>query len=116
MNGAFFETFVVNEIIKSYINSGKDYKNHIYYYKGKDAKRLNGESIENEIDLILEEDNTLYPIEIKKNAMVWADMTSAFPVLDKDMEKHRGMGAILCSSEYKLQLRDNLIVLPIEYI
>lgn len=116
MNGAFFETFVVNEIIKSYINSGKDYKNHIYYYKGKDAKRLNGESIENEIDLILEEDNTLYPIEIKKNAMVRADMTSAFPVLDKDMEKHRGMGAILCSSEYKLQLRDNLIVLPIEYI
>lgn len=116
MNGAFFETFVVNEIIKSYINVGKDYKNHIYYYKGKDARRVNGETVENEIDLILEENSILHPIEIKKNANVRADMARAFPVLDKDIEKHRGMGAIICSSEYKLQLRDNLIVLPIEYL
>ena len=39
MNGAFFETFVINEIIKSYINSGRDYNNYIYYYRGRDRKK-----------------------------------------------------------------------------
>ena len=116
MNGAFFETFVVNEIIKSYINDGKDYSKYLYYYKGKDKKRINGEATENEIDLIIEENNTLYPVEIKKNSNVRADMASAFPVLDKDIEKHRGMGAIICCSDLKLKLRDNLYALPVDYI
>ena len=43
-------------------------------------------------------------------------MAEAFPVLDKDLEKHRGTGAIICTSEYKLKLRDNLLALPVEYI
>lgn len=116
MNGAFFETFVINEIIKSYVNAGKDYSKYLYYYRGKDKKRNEGELAENEIDFIIEENNTLYPIEIKKNSNVRADMASAFPVLDKDIEKKRGTGIILCTSDYKLKLRENLLALPIEYI
>ena len=116
MNGAFFETFVINEIIKSYVNAGKDYSKYLYYYRGKDKKRNEGKLVENEIDFIIEENNTLYPIEIKKNSNVRADMASAFPVLDKDIEKKRGTGVILCTSDYKLKLRENLFALPIEYI
>ena len=116
MNGAFFETFVINEIIKSYVNAGKDYSKYLYYYRGKDKKRNGGEPAENEIDFIIEENNTLYPIEIKKNSNVRADMASVFPVLDKDIEKKRGTGIILCTSDYKLKLRENLFALPIEYI
>ncbi len=120
MNGAFFETFVINEIIKSYINSGREYKNKIYYYRGKDKikKKVNGEIYEeeNEIDFIIEENGTLYPIEIKKTTNPKSDMASAFDVLDKDITKKRGTGAIICRSEYKLKLRDNLYALPIEYI
>lgn len=116
MNGAFFETFVVNEIIKSYVNAGKDYKKYIYYYKGKDKKRINNESVECEIDLIIEENGVLYPIEIKMNSNVRADMAKSFAVLDKDVDKKRGMGVIICPSDYKLMLRDNLMALPIEYI
>ena len=116
MNGPFFETFVINEVIKSYINAGKDYTKYVYYYRGKDKKKINGESEENEIDFIIEENNTLYPVEIKKNSTVKADMASAFPTLDKDIEKKRGTGVIICTSEYKIKLRDNLYALPIEYI
>lgn len=116
MNGAFFETFIINEIIKSYINAGKDYTRYVYYYRGKDKKKKNGESEENEIDFIIEENNTLFPIEIKKNSTVKADMASSFPVLDKDIEKKRGTGAIICTGDYKIKLRDNLYALPVEYI
>ena len=120
MNGAFFETFVINEIIKSYINAGKDYKKRIYYYRGKDKskKKENGQDVfeENEIDLIIEGNGTLYPIEIKKTSNPKSDMASAFDVLDKDIEKKRGTGVIICRGEYKLKLRDNLYALPIEYI
>ena len=120
MNGAFFETFVVNEIIKSYINEGKNYKNRIYYYRGKDKvkKKVNGsdEFEENEIDLIIEENGILYPIEIKKTTNPKPDNASAFDVLDKDVDKKKGMGVIICRSDYKLKLRDNLYALPIEYI
>ena len=116
MNGAFFETFVINEIVKSYINAGRDYAKYLYYYRGKDKKRIGNESLEAEIDFIIEENGTLYPIEIKKNSTVRADMASAFPVLDKDLEKKRGTGAIICTSDYKLKLRDNLYALPIEYL
>ena len=120
MNGAFFETFVINEIIKSYINQGKDYRKRIYYYRGKDKvkKTVNGYEMfeENEIDLIIEENGILYPIEIKKTANPKSEMASAFDVLDKDIDKKRGIGAIICRGDYKLKLRDNLYALPIEYI
>ena len=107
MNGAFFETFVINEIIKSYVNAGRDYSKCLYYYRGKDKRRIGGEPAEKEIDFIIEENNVLYPVEIKKNSNVRADMAAAFPILDNDIEKWRGTGAIICTSEYKLKLREN---------
>ena len=120
MNGAFFETFVINEIIKSYINQGKDYKKRIYYYRGKDKVKKTTNGIdsyeENEIDLIIEENGILYPIEIKKTTNPKSEMASAFDVLDKDIDKKRGIGVIICRGDYKLKLRDNLYALPIEYI
>ncbi len=120
MNGAFFETFVINEIVKSYINQGKDYRKRIYYYRGKDkVKKTVGSTDtfeEIEIDLIIEENGILYPIEIKKTTNPKSEMASAFDVLDKDINKKRGMGVIICRGEYKLKLKDNLYALPIEYI
>lgn len=120
MAGAMFETFVVNEILKSYSNEGSDYDFSVYYYNGKDKKKkkTNGvyETIEGEIDLILSENGILYPIEIKLSSSPKAEMTSHFDVLDKIPDKKRGMGAIICLYDKKLYLRDNLVVLPVEYI
>lgn len=110
--GNIFETFIVSEILKSYSNEGMDYKFSVFYYRGKDKKA----SGENEIDLIIEENGLLYPVEIKMTGNPKANMASANPILDKIPDKKRGMGVILCLIDRKTYLRDNLLALPIEYI
>lgn len=55
MDGSFFETWVVSEIYKSYINNGK--RPPLYFYRDSNRK---------EIDLIICQNDTVYPIEIKK--------------------------------------------------
>ena len=57
MDGAILEKYVVVEIMKTYLNSGKGA--YMYYYRDKDAK---------EIDIVLEHDGVLNPIEIKKTS------------------------------------------------
>lgn len=120
MAGAMFETFVINEILKSYSNEGLEYDFNVFYYNGKDKKRRkdNGEYVEvdGEIDLILQENGILYPIEIKMSASPKADMASEFDILDGVPDKKRGMGVIICLYDKKMYLRENLIVLPLEYI
>lgn len=120
MAGAMFETFVINEILKSYSNEGLEYDFNVFYYNGKDKKRKkeNGVEVEvdGEIDLILQEDGILYPIEIKMSASPKADMASEFDVLDGVPDKKRGMGVIICLYDKKMYLRENLIALPLEFI
>ena len=110
--GSMFETFVVSEILKSYSNEGSDHQFQIYYYRGKDKKS----TVENEIDLIIEENGVLYPVEIKMTGNPKASMGSANTVLDKVPGKKRGMGVILCMIGRKTYLRENLVALPIDYI
>lgn len=120
MSGAFFETFVISEILKSYSNQGLDYRYFVSYYRGKDKKKIkkNGEESfeEVEIDFIIERDGILYPIEIKKSSKVTADMTSAFQVLDKIPEKKRGMGAVVCMCPSPGALRENILQIPYWFI
>ena len=120
MAGAMFETFVLNEILKSYSNEGLDYDFDVYYYNGKDKKKKdeNGRmvEVEGEIDLIIQENGILYPIEFKMSTMPKAAMASEFDVLDGVPDKKRGMGAIICLIDRKLYLRENLVALPLEYL
>ena len=110
MSGAFFETFVVSEILKSYSNRGIDYRYFVSYYRGKDSNR------ENEIDLIIEQDGVLYPIEIKQSEQPTAKETSAFTILDKIEEKKRGMGAVVCMAPQPGQLRENVLAIPVWFL
>jgi predicted AAA+ superfamily ATPase len=120
MSGAMFETFVISEILKSYSNRGIDYRYCVSYYRGRDKKKVRKDGqeyeTESEIDLIIEENGTLYPIEIKQSPAVTADEASAFTVLDKVEEKRRGMGAIICTCPQPNLLRDNLLQLPVWYV
>ena len=106
MSGGLFENFVVSEIIKSYYNAGHDTK-HIYFYRDKDKK---------EIDLIIEKDNILYPIEIKKSAHPTLDMAKYFSVLSKNSEKTVGQGCILCQCNKMLYLSEDIISVPVEFL
>ena len=120
MSGHMFETFVISEILKSYSNRGIDYRYCVSYYRGKDKKivKRDGEEkeIESEIDLIIEENGILYPIEIKQNAQVTADETAAFTILDRVEDKKRGMGAIVCLCPQPGIIRENVLQLPVWYI
>ena len=120
MNGHVFETFVISEIIKSFANNGLDYHHFISYYRGRDKqkRKIEGDLVEEdgEIDLVIEENGILYPIEIKQNSHVSADATSTFQVLDNLEEGKRGMGAVVCNCPQPGMLRENVLQLPVWYI
>lgn len=121
MAGNMFETFAVSEIIKSFENEGRDYKFSLYYYRGRDIRAGeersgNYTAKEREIDLIIEENGVLYPVEIKMSGSPKASMAAASAVLDKIPNRTRGAGVILCLTDRKTYLRENLIALPIGYV
>ena len=99
MNGAIFENYVVAEIRKTYLNCGKD--PYMYYYRDKDAR---------EIDIILEHDGVLNPIEIKKTANPGSELIKVFKLLDKSSAK-RSKGAVVCMKpELSAIDRENYII------
>ena len=120
MNGQMFETFAVSEIIKSYSNRGQDYRYFVSYYRGKDKKKVKKDGavveVESEIDLIIEENGILYPVEIKQASNVSADMAGAFTVLDMIPDKKRGTGAVVCMCPAPGILRENVIAVPVWYL
>ena len=96
MAGEFFETYVVSEIYKSFSNVGK--RPPLYYYRDSNTK---------EIDLIIWQDGTLYPIEIKKssnpvgatkNFSVLNPVTDEtnFDELSKHLKMEIGTGNVIC--------------------
>jgi len=99
MNGALLENYCVSEIMKSYQNCAKE--PYLYYYRDRDMK---------EIDLIMEHDGTLFPMEIKKSVAPEKSLTRVFGLIDKS-PLTRGPGAVLCMAQTLGAFdRDNLIV------
>ena len=72
--------------------------------------------VEGEIDIIIEENGVLYPVEIKKNTSEKAIATSAFQVLDQVEEKKRGMGAVISLCPQPGILRENILEIPVWYV
>ena len=106
MAGAFFENFVLSEIIKSYYNQGIT-EPPLYFYRDKDM---------NEIDLLIEDSGTLYPIEIKKHADPHKKDISAFQKLDHIPNMKRGTGGIICLYDKIISLSETDKVIPINYL
>ncbi len=120
MSGPMFETFVISEILKSYSNRGIDYRYCISYYRGKDKRKVRADGMqremEREVDLIIEENGILHPIEIKRSSSVTVDETAAFTVLDAVPDKKRGEGALICLCPQPGKLRDNILQIPVWFI
>ena len=99
MNGALLENFTVSEIMKSYQNAGLE--PYLYFYRDRDTK---------EIDVVLEGDGKLCPLEIKKTAAPDKRLTRVFRVIDKS-PLQLGTCAILCMADHFSAFdRENLIV------
>lgn len=107
-SGQFFETFVVSEIIKSFYNKGIEPL--IYFYRDTNQK---------EIDLLIEYDRTLYPIEIKTSASPDKKMVKAFGILKDNLPESEitiGTGVIINQYPKRFWLAEDLVALPVWYI
>jgi uncharacterized protein len=104
MSGAILETWVVTEILKSYWHNGRT--PHLYFYRDRDQK---------EIDLIIESDDTLYPIEIKKTASPSQNAARSFPAIEK-LGRKAGQGAVLCLRETDIPLSREVTAIPLGYL
>lgn len=106
LSEAFIETYAVSEIAKSYIHNGS--RPNIYYCRTGNQE---------EIDLIIEEDNKVYPVEIKKTATPTLSMAKNFKLLDSDkMRLQKGVGCILCLCERFMPMKRDLYMIPLSYI
>ena len=113
MSGAFFESYVFSEIYKSYLNAGKEPP--IFYYRDKDQK---------EIDLLLYQNGTVYPIEVKKSASPGKTAIKNFSVLEPIAEPDRfggmqelkveiGTGNVICMARDLLPVDEKNWYVPV---
>ncbi len=106
INGNIFETYVVMEIVKSFVNDNKDPRLYLNFYR--DSNQV-------EIDLIITMNNIIYPIEIKKTKNPDKSMIKNFNILNKG-EKEIGEGGIICMVDKMIPLDSKNSAIPIQCI
>lgn len=106
MAGSIFETFIVDEILKSYYNVGKE--PNMYYFRNTDGQ---------EVDLLFYSDGTLYPIEIKKTSSPNPKDIKNFKTLHTFFPSMKiGEGGIVCNHENLLPLENMNRIIPVGMI
>lgn len=108
MAGAFFETYVVSEILKSFANNGEEPP--LYFYRDKDKF---------EIDLLIEENNTLYPVEIKKTASPNPEDAKNLFITSRIKNVQIGQNVILCNTDKVLTVQKgevSALAIPVEFL
>ena len=99
-SGHYFENHVVMELVKSYAYSGA--KTNLTYYRDAGS---------NEIDIFVEENNTVHPLEIKKSANPDRREIKKFSLLDK-AQLVRGNGGIVCMCEAPIPIDSENCFIP----
>jgi len=105
MAGNIFETYVISEIIKSYRNAGREPP--IYFYRDADKR---------EIDAVIYQDGTLYPIEVKKTSSPNAGDIKHFDALKRFTTLNVAPGALISTYDKVLSLSGKGVTVPINYI
>src|SRR6056297_158312 len=106
MSGAFFETFIIAEILKSHYNAGT-ITPPLYYYRDKDGRK---------IDLLIEQNGILHPIEIKKSSTPRKEFLKHFKVLENMKGIEKGRGGIICLYDDLVKIDQNNWVIPVNYL
>lgn len=104
MAGEILETFVVSELIKSYWHNGKQAP--LFFLRDRD---------QHEIDVVIVQDQTAYPLEIKKTSNPNRKMIRSFSALESSSLKI-GPGGIICLAERLLPLTTTLNIIPINLL
>jgi len=105
MSGAFFETYVVSEIIKNLYSFNIEAKDYLFYYRDRDQK---------EVDLLYVRNDSIYPIEIKKGISP-SSPTKNFKILSK-YNKNIEIGLVIDSSDKIRPINEKAYEIPVYLI
>ncbi|SYZ34523.1 Uncharacterised protein [Propionibacterium australiense] len=86
--GHVFETFVVSEVLKSYMNAGANPRD-VWFYR--DQKKR-------EIDLVVQKGHVLHPVEITMGVQIGVDATKNFSSLEDIPGYELGFGHVICQT------------------
>lgn len=104
MSGAILETYAVSELLKSYLHHGRIPR--IFFYRDKEKR---------EVDLLIEENGVLYPLEVKKSAKIENKPFNGFSVL-KQLNTPIGHGAILSFVKELIPIDKDIDAVPLSFI
>ena len=99
-SGHFYENYVVMELVRNYAYSRS--KANLTFYRDSNAK---------EIDVFIEENNQIHPLEIKKSAAPNYRTVKNYTVLDK-AALNRGMGGIICMADAPIPIDEKNLIIP----
>jgi len=102
MGGPIMETAVLSEIIKTLTHRGLSPQ--IYFWRT---------SIGSEVDIIVEQDQKLVPIEVKVSSTPRPGMASTIKIFQKDFGERSLPGYVIHPGTVKLPLRDKVTALPL---
>lgn len=106
MSGTLFETFVVSEVLKTYLNDGRSAESVFFY---RDERKR-------EIDLVIQDGRTLHPVEVKKGASPGGEALRNFSVLDDVPGYEVGEGTVICQTDRAYSIGQNVRAMPITSI
>lgn len=101
LNGALLENYVVLELLKTYHNNAKECL--LWYYRDKQN---------NEIDMVMESDGALHPLEVKRSVNPGNELIGTFSVLNK-ASVPVSTGAVLCMRPELSMINANHYIVPI---
>lgn len=104
-SGAFFETFIVMEVMKSFTNAGIEPP--LYFYRDSDGK---------EIDLLIDMNGAVYPIEIKATATPSTKDTRNLMAAGSIKGRQIMDGTIICNCQSPTPITDTVTAIPYWYI
>jgi predicted AAA+ superfamily ATPase len=104
MSGAILETYMLAEILKSYWNRGR--ASHFYFYRDRDLK---------EVDLLIDQDGKLYPVEFKKTMSPSLNASRNFATLTA-LGQPIGEGGVICLKAADIPLSRSVWAIPVGYL
>jgi predicted AAA+ superfamily ATPase len=101
MAGAFLETWVASELLKSWWHAGQEPP--LYAWRDRDGS---------EIDLVIAKDGRIHPIEVKKSTQPGLDAIRSFRTLTRSGQEP-GVGGVICFSQHHLPITKDAWAIPI---